>query len=103
MRKRGCAPSSRPKVIRIRSRCGAALRRFQRRPSHRSGDQAEKPIMKMPRRPWYPNMQPRPDIFGLHHVTLLGAACETSAEREQRVAKVEVGVKAAFKAAVHHL
>jgi hypothetical protein len=59
--------------------------------------------MKMPKRPWYPNVQPRPDIFGLHHVTLLGTACETPAERQKRVEKVEAGVKAAFKAAVHHL
>lgn len=59
--------------------------------------------MKMPKRPWYPNMQPRPDIFGLHHVTLLGAACEKPAERQKRVEKVEAGVKVAFKAAVHHL
>jgi hypothetical protein len=59
--------------------------------------------MKMPIRPWYPNIQPRPDVFGLHHITLLSAACETPAERQKRVEKVEAGVKAAFKAAVHHL
>ena len=59
--------------------------------------------MKMPRRPWFPPMQSRPDIFGLHHVTLLGAACESDAERQRRFAKVEAGVVAAFKAAVHHL
>jgi hypothetical protein len=59
--------------------------------------------VKMPRRPWYPPMQPRPDIFGLHHVTIIGRACESDAERRQRVAKVEAGVKAAFKTAIHHL
>jgi hypothetical protein len=59
--------------------------------------------VKMPRRPWYPPMQPRPDIFGLHHVTMMGRACENDAERQQRMAKVEAGVKAAFKAAIHHL
>lgn len=52
--------------------------------------------MKMPKRPWYPNMQPRPDIFGLHHVILLGAACETPAERARRIATVEAGAKSAF-------
>ena len=59
--------------------------------------------MKMPRRPWYPPTKPRPDIFGLHHVTILAAAGESNAERRQRVAKVEAGVAADFKAAVHHL
>jgi hypothetical protein len=59
--------------------------------------------MKMPSRPWYPPMQPRPDIFGLHHVTLLHAACESDAERQQRFAKVEAGMIAALEAAVHHL
>ncbi len=59
--------------------------------------------MKMPRRPWYPPMRPRPDIFGLHRVTIMGRACESDAERQRRVAKVEAGVKAAFKAAIHHL
>lgn len=59
--------------------------------------------MKMPVRPWFPPMNFRPDIFGLHHVTILGAACESDAERAQRLAKVEAGVTAAFKAAVHHI
>jgi hypothetical protein len=59
--------------------------------------------VKMPRRTWYPSMQSRPDIFGLHHVTIIGRACESDVERRQRVAKVEAGVKAAFKAAIHHL
>ena len=59
--------------------------------------------VKMPKRPWYPDLKPRPDIFGLHYVTLMHAACESDAERQQRVAKVEAGVKAAYAAAVHHL
>jgi hypothetical protein len=59
--------------------------------------------MKMPRRPWYPPVKPRPDIFGLHHVTLAGAGCESDVERQQRFAKVKAGVIAAFKAAVHHM
>src|SRR6266545_2652004 len=60
--------------------------------------------MKMPRRPFYPGtLKPRPDIFGLHHVTILGQACETDAEKQKRKAIVEKGVLAAFKAAVHHL
>ncbi len=59
--------------------------------------------MKMPTRPWFPPMEARPDIFGLHHVTILAAACESDAERKERMAKVEAGVVAAFKAAVHHL
>jgi hypothetical protein len=59
--------------------------------------------MKMPKRPWYPPTPQRPDIFGLHHVTLAGAACENDAARGQRIAKVEAGVAAAFKAAIHHL
>lgn len=48
-------------------------------------------------------MNPQPDIFGLHHITILGAACESNAERARRFAKVEAGVTAAFKAAVHHV
>jgi hypothetical protein len=48
-------------------------------------------------------MNPQQDIFGLHYVTLLGAACESDAERARRFAKVEAGVTAAFKAAVHHV
>jgi hypothetical protein len=59
--------------------------------------------MKMPSRPWFPPMNPQQDIFGLHYVTLLGAACESEAERARRFAKVEAGVTAAFKAAVHHV
>lgn len=59
--------------------------------------------MKMPKRPWYPLMSDRPDIFGLQHVTLAGAACETDAARKKRFAAVEAGVTAAFKAAIHHL
>ena len=59
--------------------------------------------MKMPRRPWYPPMEARPDIFGLYHLTILGAACETPTDRAKRVGRVEDGVRAAFKAAIHHL
>jgi hypothetical protein len=59
--------------------------------------------MKMPSRPWYPPVKPKPDIFGLHHLTIIGAACERPEDRAKRVARVEEGVRAAFKAAVHHL
>jgi hypothetical protein len=59
--------------------------------------------MKMPGRPWYPPSEPQTDIFGLHHISFLGAACESATERKQRIGKVEAGVIAAFKAAVHHL
>jgi hypothetical protein len=59
--------------------------------------------MKMPKRPWYPLISDRPDIFGLQHVTLAGAACETDTDRKQRIAKVEAGMTAAFRAAIHHL
>jgi hypothetical protein len=59
--------------------------------------------MKMPGRPWYPPMTPRPDIFGLHPMTLIDLACETLAERAQREAKVEASVTAVFKAAIRHL
>lgn len=59
--------------------------------------------MKMPTRPRYPDIKPRPDIFGLYHVTLIHRACETEAELQQRIAKVEAGVKAAYDPAVHHL
>lgn len=59
--------------------------------------------MKMPRRPWYPPAKPQPDIFGLHHMTLIHLACETPAERAQREMKVEAGVTATFKAAIRHL
>jgi hypothetical protein len=59
--------------------------------------------MKMPKRPWYPLVSDRPDIFGLQHITILGAACETDTAREKRFARVEAGVTAAFRAAIHHL
>jgi hypothetical protein len=60
--------------------------------------------MKMPRRPFFPGtLKPRPDIFGLHHLTILGAACECEADRKKRFATVEAGVLAAFKAAMSHL
>lgn len=39
----------------------------------------------------------------MHHVTIIGAACESDVERAQRFAKVVTGVTAAFKAAVHHV
>jgi hypothetical protein len=58
--------------------------------------------MRMPRRPFYPTALP-PDIFGLQRLTLLGEVCETEAEKRKRVAKVEAGVVASFKAAVRHL
>ncbi len=41
--------------------------------------------MKMPRRPFYPVELP-PDIFGLHRPSLLGSACESEADRLNRVA-----------------
>lgn len=60
--------------------------------------------MKMPGRRYFPGtMKPHPDIFGLHHLTILGAACETEADRKKRTSTVEAGVLAAFKAAVAHL
>lgn len=59
--------------------------------------------MKMPSRPFYPPMSDVRDIFGLRRVTILGAACESDAEREKRIDAVEAGVEAAFRAAVHHL
>ena len=59
--------------------------------------------MKMPTRPFYPPLESRPDIFGLHHLTILGQACESDEQRQQRIAKVQHGVIAAFKAAVSHL
>jgi hypothetical protein len=59
--------------------------------------------MKMPTRQLLPPVKPQTDILGLHHMTLLGAACESADERRRRVAKVEAGVIAVFKAAVHHL
>src|SRR5260370_21694591 len=58
--------------------------------------------MKMPRRPFYPVPLP-PDIFGLRHLSLLGQAFESEAETRKRIATVEEGVEAAFKAAVEHL
>jgi hypothetical protein len=59
--------------------------------------------MKMPRRPFFPiTLKPRPDIFGLHHVTLLEAARESEAERKKRYTAVETGTVAAFKAAMSH-
>ena len=48
--------------------------------------------MKMPERRSYPPLKPQTDILGLHHVSLLGAACESAAERKQRIGKVEAGV-----------
>lgn len=59
--------------------------------------------MKMPSRPWLPPVEPLTDIFGLRHVTILGAACESTTEHQRRVAKVKAGVMAALQAAVHHL
>jgi hypothetical protein len=58
--------------------------------------------MKMPRHPVYPVAIP-PDIFGLQHPSLLAQACESEAEKQKRIARVEAGVDAAFKAAVRHL
>ena len=59
--------------------------------------------MKMPIRPFFPPIRPLSDIFGLEHLSLLGETCETDAERKQRIAKVEAGVLAAFRAATFHL
>ena len=59
--------------------------------------------MKMPTRPWVPPLKSRPDIFGLSYMTLIHLACEGPFDRAKRLAKVEAGVKEAFKAAVHHL
>ena len=53
--------------------------------------------MKMPRRPWFPPMKPRSDIFGLFPLTLIGLACEKPNERAQRETKVAKGVTIAFK------
>ena len=47
--------------------------------------------MKMPSRSFHPVEMP-PDIFGLRHLTVLGEAFETDAERRQRIAKVWDGV-----------
>jgi hypothetical protein len=59
--------------------------------------------MKMPRRPFFPPTYTPPDIFGLQRLTLLGEACEATSERTRRIAKVEAGVHAAFRAAIDHL
>jgi hypothetical protein len=60
--------------------------------------------MKMPRRPFFPGtLKPRPDIFGLRHITSIEQACESDADRQKRAAIVEKGVYTAFKAAVAHL
>jgi hypothetical protein len=59
--------------------------------------------MKMPRRPFYPPVQLRPDIFGLQQPTILGQAFESEAATRQRVEAVEKGVSAAFTAAIGHL
>jgi hypothetical protein len=59
--------------------------------------------MKMPTRRWFTPVNQRPDIFGLHYVTIAGAACEGDVERAKRFAKVEAGITGAFKAAVHHV
>jgi hypothetical protein len=58
--------------------------------------------MKMPRRPFFLPVSPRPDIFGLRRLTLAHGA-ESAADRQKRVATIEAGVVAAFKAAVGHL
>jgi hypothetical protein len=59
--------------------------------------------MKMPQRPWYPPATPQLDIFGLPHLSFLGAACETPPEKQKRIAQVEKGVTDAFTATVHQL
>jgi hypothetical protein len=49
--------------------------------------------MKMPRRPFFlGTIKPRPDIFGLHHVSLLAQTCESEADKQKRTATVEKGV-----------
>jgi hypothetical protein len=58
--------------------------------------------MKMPRRLFFPPVAPRPDVFGLHRLTLAQGG-ESAADRQKRVATIEAGVVAAFKAAVGHL
>lgn len=55
----------------------------------------------MPRRPFYPPVVIPPDILGLQHLGLLTG--ESEAETRRRIAAVEAGVEAAFKAAVEHL
>jgi hypothetical protein len=57
--------------------------------------------MKMPSRQFYPPIEIPPDIFGLKRLSLLSS--ETETERATRVATVERGVAAAFKAVVEHL
>jgi hypothetical protein len=57
--------------------------------------------MKMPQRPFYPPVEPRADIFGLYPPPILNF--ETAEETSWRVAAVEQGVLAAFRAAVAHL
>jgi len=37
-------------------------------------------------------MELETDVFGLHHISFLGAACESATEREQRIGKVKAGV-----------
>ena len=59
--------------------------------------------MKMPQRPWYPPTKPQLDIFGLQALSLFGEACESAAEKQKRIAKVEKGVAATFTAAVRQL
>jgi hypothetical protein len=56
--------------------------------------------MRMRRRPFFPGaIEPRRDIFGLHHVTLLQEAFASPAEKDT----IENGVVTAFKAAIAHL
>ena len=55
----------------------------------------------MPRRPFY--LAALPNIFGLCHLSLLAEACESKTDTQQRVATVEEGVIAAYKAAIGHL
>jgi hypothetical protein len=57
--------------------------------------------MKMPRRPFYPPLERRPDIFGLHWPGILNL--ESEEETRKRTSAVEKGVTAAFQAAVIHL
>jgi hypothetical protein len=56
--------------------------------------------MKMPRRPFYPGLLP-PDIFGLRSPGIL--TLESEIDTRKRVAAVERGVEATFRAAVEHL
>jgi hypothetical protein len=60
--------------------------------------------MKMPHRPFFPgSIELRPDIFGLHHLSLLAQAGESEDTKQKRAATVEAGVLAAFKAVAAHL